>query len=186
MAIHIYFGPPGCGKSTYAAMLAKKNSKKNIRTFCNFRVRGTYFFNVRKDFGVYNISDCDILIDEASIEFSNRDWKSFPDTMVYATRMHRHAHIGTISIFSQGFDDMDLTFRRLAVKTFMLKKITPWFTVCRPIVMFSDVDRETHQIVTGYKYKVGFPKIVFMPLYWKMFDSFELKKLPDKDFELVE
>lgn len=184
--INIYYGVPGVGKSTYAAKIVRDNLKKGIKTFCNFRVKGAYLFDVLQDFGIYDISECEVIIDEAGLSMNNRNWKSFPDTCIYAFKMYRHFDIKTIHIFSQAFDDCDITVRRLTTKTYLLTKIPFTSIICiRRIEMYNGIDEVTHKPATMYKFKIGFPKLVWGRRYWKYFNSFERIKLKEKEFELV-
>ena len=75
MAVKIFFGVPGSGKTTHAAIIVYRNSKKHFTTYANVPIAGSYFYDA-KMLGKFLISDCDLIIDEASIDFNNRKFKS--------------------------------------------------------------------------------------------------------------
>ena len=108
LQLNVYFGVPGSGKTTYAAYLARKAQKESIvirlckRFPCRFTnwilsgnnwkraypvwsnvpIKGTYQLNAKSDIGVYMIQNGKMIIDEAGVEFNNRDYKAFPKTAI--------------------------------------------------------------------------------------------------------
>ena len=70
--LSVYFGVPGCGKSTHAAYIVQKNLKKGIKTYVNYPISGGYLFDPLVDLGNFDISNCDLILDEASIVKINR------------------------------------------------------------------------------------------------------------------
>ena len=71
MSLSIYFGVPGCGKSTHAASVVYHNLKKGWPTYCNFPVKGAFLID-DKDIGKFSLTDCYLIIDEASITYNSR------------------------------------------------------------------------------------------------------------------
>ena len=93
----VYFGVPGSGKTTFAAYLAKKRLKKRGRVLSNVNIKGTY--EVKKDdIGQYMIKNCLLLIDEAGVDYNNRNYKKFDDDSTYFFKYHRHYNVD-IAIF---------------------------------------------------------------------------------------
>lgn len=104
LQLNVYFGVPGSGKTTYAAYLAReaqreskvlrlcrrfpnrftnwilngKNWKRPYPVWSNVPISGTLRINAKEDLGVHLIQDGKLIIDEAGVEFNNRDYKSFP------------------------------------------------------------------------------------------------------------
>lgn len=207
--VNVYFGVPGSGKTTYAAYLAKVASHKtlayrieqkynryaivkflfrNVRqpldVYSNVPIIGTYNIDPKRDLGVYLVQDGKIIIDEASIEYNNRNFKSLPQDTIKFFKLHRHYHT-SIDVFSQSFDDMDITLRRLAHSYFLVKKsLFPYFIKVKKIYRKVGIDENTHQIADLFNF--GFPflddQYIFMPTLWKMFDSYDAPELPRKDF----
>lgn len=179
--INIYFGSPGCGKTTHAAYIVRKCKRRKIPVFSNVPIKGAYLYNPQVDLGVYDISDCVVIIDEASIEFNSRYYKDMSKGIIYFLKMFRHFHIRAIYVYSQAADDMDITLRRLCKNYYMIKKIGYWSFIHRIKIKEDVVDG---QLVSIYKYAIGLPKVIFRPLYYRMFDSWSRIELPKKQFEL--
>lgn len=208
LVLNVYFGVPGAGKTTYAAYLARaaaresiviklcrrfpcrfanwildgKNWKRKINVFSNVPIKGTFQLDARSDIGVHMISDGKMIIDEAGVEFNNRNYKSFPQQSIKFFKYHRHYGV-SVDVFSQSFDDMDVTIRRLAQNFFVVKRsLIPFFVVTKRIRRKVGVDDQTHQICDWYHF--GLPvldsKWIFCPPLWKMFDSYDYEELPPK------
>ena len=208
--VRIFFGVPGSGKTTYAAHLAKLASRKSLSyrlkqkfpnnrliqiffrsakaplpVYSNVPILGTYKLDPKTDLGRWQIEDCKIIIDEASIEYNNRKFKDLSPEAIKFFKLHRH--YGTsIDVFSQSYDDMDITLRRLAHDFYLVRKsILPFFIVIRRIKRKVGIDENTHQIADLYRF--GFPLLddiyVFMPSVWRLFDSYDAPQLPVKNFE---
>lgn len=185
--VKMFFGPPGCGKSTFAARVVYLNNKKGFKTFSNYPIQGAYLFDPLTDLGVFNISDCDIIIDEASIEFHSRKFKTFSDVLIEFFKKNRHYHIRDIYIFSQGWDDVDKVIRTITVRYYIMRKsLLPHFSYYRRISRnYGEIDKLSKQIIDGYSYVPFSRRYIFLPKYWNMFDSYEHKPLPEKEFILI-
>lgn len=211
--LNVYFGVPGSGKTTFAAYLAKQCSReswviKAIRrwpdnaflkflgttfpfrratpVWSNVPITGAYKLNPQEDIGHYMICGGKIIIDEAGIEYNNRSFKTFPPEAIYFYKYHRH-YTTSIDVFSQSYDDMDITLRRLAQNFYVVKKsLVPYCVTCRLIRRKVGVDDGTHQIADLYS--MGLPVLdtrrVFSPPLWKLFNSYSRKELPEKVWEV--
>ena len=208
LQLNVYFGVPGSGKTTYAAHLARacsresiiiklckrfpnrftrwilkgNNWKRKIPVWSNVPIDGTLKLNAKEDIGVYQIQDGKMIIDEAGVEFNNRDYKSFPKSAVKFFKYHRHYGV-SVDVFSQSFEDMDVTLRRLAQNFYVVKRsMLPFFVVTKRIRRKVGIDDNTHQLCDHYSF--GFPvldtKWIFCPPLWKMFDSYDFEELPPK------
>ena len=111
MGIKIFFGVPGSGKTTLAAKFVHDNLKHGIKTFSNVPIKGALLFET-SDLGVYDISDGCMVLDEAGIAFNNRKFKTLSQSTIEWLKLHRHYGIRDIYVFSQSYDDMDITLRR--------------------------------------------------------------------------
>lgn len=186
--VSVYFGLPGSGKSTYAAYLAKCCQKMDIDVYSNVPIAGCYRLNCKEDLGVYSVENAKIIIDEAGLEFNNRDFKSFPKNVLEFMKLHRHAHT-SIDVFSQSWSDMDLKIRQLAQRYFLVKRSRiPYFVKIVPIHKRVGVNELTKEICDEYYFVPGIlglfeAKRVFMPSVWDMFDSYEMPKYEKKQFE---
>lgn len=186
MAVKIFFGAPGSGKSTHAASVVYRNLRKGFPTFANFDVLGAYRYDTKEDLGEYDISECDLIIDEAGIDYNNRQYKVMPLKQIDWFKKYRHHKVRDIYIYSQSFEDMDITLRRLAVEMYHVKRsIIPFLMYTRRIGVDFDIDDETHQAIDKYWFIPFSKRYYFMPLYWHMFDSWEAPKLKPKRWHNV-
>lgn len=210
--LNVYFGVPGSGKTTFAAYLTKwalheniiislcrkydnrftrliLNTgylKRRIDVYSNVPITGAYVLNAKTDIGNYMIENAKIIIDEAGIEYNNRNFKSFPQEAIYFYKYHRHYQT-SVDVFSQSFEDMDVTLRRLAQNFYVVRKsLIPFCVVARRIRRKVGVDEQTKQIADLYA--MGVPvldtKRIFSPPLWKMFNSYSRKELPEKDWSV--
>ena len=116
LRLSVYFGVPGAGKTTFAAYLVRQAQREScIIKFCrvhsgrlcrwilasglfkraypvwsNVEIRGAYRIEPKADLGVYQIEDGSLIIDEAGIEFNNRQYKSLPVEVIRWLKLHRH------------------------------------------------------------------------------------------------
>lgn len=194
--VSLYFGLPGCGKTTFLTKIAQQELKKIKRkksnytdVFCNFYCKGTKRLDYKKDFGIYQIENALILIDEASLEQDSRDFKTLTFEKKQALLLHRH--YGNDIIFStQQYNGVDLKIRNIVQKLYYCRKIA-FFTIAYrvpPAIVFPEA---TGEIVQGYQ-KPSFLqkwltlKICFRPFYYKFFNSFDAPILKYKEWALFD
>lgn len=210
--LNVYFGVPGSGKTTFAAWLTRQSLKESLvarlckrwpdnplcrrilesdyfrrglPVWSNVPITGAYKLDPQKDIGHYMILGGKVIIDEAGIEYNNRSFKTFPPEAIYFYKYHRHYQT-SVDVFSQSYDDMDVTLRRLAQHFYVVKKsLVPFCVTCRLIRRKVGVDDQTHQIADLYS--MGVPLLdtrrIFCPTLWKMFNSYSRKELPSKAWE---
>lgn len=189
----IYFGVPGSGKTTFAAYFTKKMLKKGYsklrvrkskRVLCNVPIKGSYKVT-KDDIGHYMISNCLLLLDEAGIDYNNRNFKNFSKEETYFFKYHRHYKCDIV-LFSQDHEDMDLKLRKLATRIYVVRKsILPGFVYRREIKKKIGIDKMTKQIIDEYYFTFFLfgTKYIYCPKLWNMFDSFNYKEFPEKEFE---
>jgi len=182
-SLFVYFGVPGSGKTTFAAWIAKRVLKRRGRVWSNVPIKGTVKLNPVEDIGRVLIQDGHVIIDEAGVEYNNRDFKTFSKESTYFYKHHRHYRV-TVHLFSQGFDDMDKKLRTLATSLFVVKKSLIPFLIRRyRISKKVGINELTKEICDEY-YKVPFSsKWIFCPVLWDMFDTYSIKTLPEKEWE---
>lgn len=192
--IRIFFGSPGAGKTTLVHFLCKHS--KYARYICNFDSKLIPDRLDPKKLGYYSIPEnTKLFIDEAGICFNNRQFKSLGIKTIEYLKKHRHEKVD-IDFFSQSWEDIDITVRRLADELWYIKRIGP-FTFCRKIQKFVAPPRQENdwQIMDGYRFRgllwkfipfIGFRSwfVCFRPLYYKYFDSFDKLPLPKYPFAL--
>lgn len=181
-----YFGVPGSGKTTFAAYLTKKALKKKKNVFSNVSLKGAYAIS-KEDIGKYDMSNGLILCDEAGVEFNNRNYaKNFADYQIDFLKHHRHYN-DDLCFFSQYWNDIDVTLRRLSTRLFLLKPcFIPFCVKRKKIGKRIGIDKETKQIIDEYYFVPFFffgTKYIFSPPLWKMFNTHEKKPLISKQFK---
>ena len=181
-SLYVYFAPPGHGKSTYAAYITKRVLKKGGKIWSNVPIKGAIKLDTAEDIGKNLIQNGHVIIDEAGIEYNNRDFKTFSKESLHFYKHHRHYQT-TIHLFSQGFDDMDKKLRTLATHLYVIKKsLIPFFIRRYQISKKVGINEMTKDICDEY-YKVPFSsKYIFAPVLWDMFDTHSIKELPEKEW----
>ena len=96
MSVSLYFGLPGCGKTTLLTSRAVKavNSKRYKYVYCNVHIAVpgvTYIDNYC--IGKYNLSDAKLLIDEATLFADSRAYKDFDKGKLTYFLEHRHYNV---------------------------------------------------------------------------------------------
>lgn len=182
--VSIYFGVPGSGKTTYAAYLARHDLKRGIPVWSNVPITGCYQLDPKNDIGNYMISGGRVIIDEAGIEYNNRDFKDFSKKSLYFYKYHRHYQLA-IDVFSQGFDDMDKKIRTLAQRLYVVKKgLLPWFIHRRQIKKRVGINDMSKEIIDEYYFVPWSTKIIFSPPLWKMFNTISREEYPRKEWKM--
>lgn len=196
--IRTFFGSPGCGKTTTAVKLLVKARKRYSHQYANF-------YHTVPGAGVANLSGLGqwsfrpgsyIVVDEAGIEYNNRKYNDLPQHTIAWYKLHRHYRCD-VDIFSQSWDDMDKTIRRLTNELWYMYRIGPW-TLCRRVYRRVTVDKNTEQIIDGYKMasmlwlliwplQLGWPfdkkfTLTFRPFYYRYFDSWDTPDTCIRDF----
>ena len=181
----IYFGVPGSGKTTFAAWLTKYDLKHKIPVYSNVLLKGAYAVE-KEDIGVFSIHDGRLIIDEAGAEFNNRKWKSLTEEQIRWFKKHRHFGVD-IAVFSQSYDDCDVTLRRLATCLYLVKRsLIPGFVKRKRILKKIGINKDTRQIEDQYYFQfLGF-RYIFCPPLWKLFKKEERYELPEKEFEVYQ
>lgn len=188
--IRIFFGNPGCGKTTCMIRNMKKMHKypKTLHyKLCNLPVLSlfmsykyplidVYYSNFEsalsdnitlKDLGKWTLPEHSYLcVDESGIEYNSRKYKSLPQETIAWYKLYRHYKVDIIDFVSQSWEDMDVTIRRLADELWYLRKLGP-FTLVRRIYKWTGIDKETHQIMDMYKFGSFLRRVLPPPFHRK-------------------
>lgn len=198
--VSLFFGLPGCGKTTLLTRFALKGVKKYKNVYCNIdlNVPGVKRI-INSDVGRYDLRDSLILIDEATLFAFSRNYKSIEFSLIRYMAQHRHFKVD-VFFFSQAWDSLDKVIRTITDRVFFVYKgflFRGWTYYYRiPYkIMFPDEKKgnsKIGEIIQGYS-KPPFIVRLFKgrirrKKYYKYFDSFntyELPQLPNRTPELV-
>lgn len=180
--VRVWFGVPGSGKTSMAALLSRYSRNEHVNVLSNFELKGAYKVDA-SDLGVYDMSfegdGCHCILDEASSDFDNRNFKKFAssDAKDYFS-FHRHQN-NMVDVFSQGYDiDKRIRDRTAASGLFHLKKfVIPGFVFYRQIRKILFIKKDDKQIVDGFQY-MGLPRFIYSRSVWSDFDTLDLTHCP--------
>lgn len=178
-----YFGLPGCGKSTFLTMMARKelrriqNGKSKYKhVLTNFYCEGCESIDYRV-LGHYEIRDSLILLDEITLDADSRNFKQFDSFHKHFFLMHRHYGCDIV-YFTQQYDGVDKKIRDITVDLFFVRRLGP-FSIAKRIWRILDINEQTKEIVQGYRFSNFFEllfmfpfKFCFRPRWYKYFDSY--------------
>lgn len=200
MSVRLFFGLPGAGKTTLMASLAIKGVKdkryKNVYGNVHMKIDGyTYIDN--DCIGKFDLSDCLLLIDEATLFADSRRYKEFDKGKLEYFLEHRHFN-ADICLFTQQWDGVDRKIRVITDRVYYIYKgwlLGHWFSTYYRIpygIIIPDPHKDKSseklgEIVQGYCkphliIRMFAPKL-YRPKYYKYFDSWErreMDKLPIK------
>ena len=194
MAVSLYFGLPGCGKTTMLSALALKGVRDKryqyVYSNVHLNIPGVIFID-NECIGKYELRDCLLLIDEATLFADSRDYKQFSKSRMEYFLEHRHRNVDIV-LFTQQWDGVDRKIRVITDRVYYVFKpflLGHWLTKCWKIpygILFPDPKRsgdKLGEIVQGYSKPNIFVRLfavrLWRPLYYKYFDSWELTPLPD-------
>lgn len=177
--LDVYMGKKGSGKTTHATYMALKYIKDGWNVYSNFYIPGTYYYDVN-DFGSYQFKEHSLIIcDEAGILFNNRDFKTLKQQVRDFLALQRK-YSNKVIMYSQSYN-VDKAIRDLADNLYTITKVARVLTFVRHInkrIGIKNDGESGGQLIEEYKY-VGLPKIVFIPRYTCLFDSFDRPKLEE-------
>lgn len=180
--LSVYFGVPGSGKTTFAAWLTKRDLKHGLKVWSNVPITGAYQLEPKQDIGTYMIANGRVIIDEAGIEYNNRDFKEFSKKSLYFYKYHRHYETA-VDVFSQGFDDMDKKLRTLAQRYYVVKKsLIPFFIYRQRIGKRVGINEVSKEIIDEYFFVPFGRRYIFSPLLWNMFNTISREDYPEKEW----
>lgn len=198
--ICLYFGLPGCGKTTMLAYIAHREASKkgvfrryeNIYSNVRLSIPGvTYIDN--ECIGKYDLSNCLLLIDEATLFADSRDFKQFSRGKLTYFLEHRHFR-SDIFLFTQQWDGVDRKIRVITDRVYYMYKTKifgHWWSRYYRIpygIIIPDPKKKGQsgeklgEIIQGYckpdLIMRIFCKRLFRPRFYKYFDSFEKPPMP--------
>lgn len=198
MAVKLFFGLPGSGKTTLMAYFAKKATSKfspykNVYSNVGLAIPGVIYID-NSCIGKYDMSNGIVLLDEATLFADSRAYKEFSKSKLSYFLLHRHYNVD-IYLFTQQWDGVDRKIRVITDRVYYVfkgKLLGKWFTSYYRIpygIIIPDLDNKKGgngeklgQIIQGYckpslLQRIFCPRL-FRPKYYKYFDSWECPELP--------
>ena len=184
------FGKKGSGKSTLLTKLAIQYSRKKWTVFTTENIPGTHNISDPRQIFCMNFPEksC-IFIDEVSLIWDNRDFKTMDKRVIEWFRYQRH-HKCRVYFFSQTFD-IDKKLRDLADDMYLVNKFLRVFVVAKhivrkPVVVHPGPDSpariDDDMVVDGPLLTLFGGRIfAFIPHWTKFFDSHSLPVLVSSD-----
>lgn len=175
------FGKKGTGKTTTLTKLSYTYSKKHWNVYSTENVPFARTF-AATNFGTFKFPpDSCVLIDEVSLIWSNRDFKTFRKSVERQFRLQRHDRL-RIYLFSQTFD-VDLKIRNLADSMYLATKLFNCITwlkqIDKSVVLTKSDSSGQSRIAEDLRFLpfLGWPfgtrVAIFIPRWARYFDSFD-------------
>lgn len=179
--LYFIFGKKGSGKSTTMTKLAYDYGNKGYQVFCTDDSIGNTFTFDPKYFGNHQFPERSVvLIDEVSLIWSNRDFKSFGKDIEKQFRFQRKDRL-IIYLFSQTFD-VDKKIRDLADAMYLAEKklnCIVWLKKIAKNPTITEADsRGESRVTENLQFEpliffwLGSRKMVWLPKWVNRFDSF--------------
>lgn len=193
-----FFGFPGCGKTTHLAKTAVSTQRMIDRGLSRYKY---VYTNAEIDYpgirlikwdyiGMYDYTDCLILIDEVGLNAHCRSYDRFPQRIVEWFCTHRHDRCD-LYFYAQYYNQADKTIREVTEKLFYMRKsIIPGRTRIIKIPKTILIPKDTGDIKEGYRMP-NFIERIFLAKgfsrrkYYKYFNSWSsyTTRLPAKYIE---
>lgn len=195
MAVKLFFGLPGSGKTTLMCKMAIDGvrSKRYKYVYGNVQMKvDGYTYIDNECIGKYDLSDCLILIDEATLFADSRRYKEFSKEKMEYFLLHRHYN-ADICLFTQQWDGVDRKIRVITDRVYYIYKgkllgllFSTYYRIPYGIIIPDPnkkgaTGEKLGEIIQGYCkpnliIRLFAPKL-FRPKYYKYFDSWERVKL---------
>ena len=180
------FGKKGAGKTTLLTKIAIKYLKEGYRVFSNVEIFGCYKLDPADIGFVQYPPNSVLLIDEVSLIWDNRNFKSFKPEVAKYFRLMRH-YKNIIFLFSQNFD-IDKKIRDLCDQMYLASNLFGFISVARKIKKVPTLHQPSED-KDGSRSNEGFitenftfyPPTewiwTYIPRYLKFFNSFEVEPM---------
>lgn len=195
----LFFGLPGCGKTTtlskiaYTESIKKGRARRYQNIYSNVRLSIPGVTYIDNDcIGKYDLSNCLLLIDEATLFADSRDFKKFDIGKLTYFLEHRH-YKADIYLFTQQWDGVDRKIRVITDRVYYMYKtpfighwISKYYRIPYGIIIPDPKRNQSGEklgdIVQGYSKPDLIQRLfchrIFRPKYYKYFDSWERPHLP--------
>lgn len=182
--IECLFAPPGVGKTIVLSKLGYQHKKKKWEVFSTDSNLGYKFIPPEKlgKFVFDKSKDNLLLIDEVSILYNNRNYKTFSKELITFFKKHRHQHVKII-MASQDYADMDKVIRKLCTRYYILDRFCGLWVrgrrVKKNIALTQAMGEQCGTIAEEYVYDSfwsrGSRVYAFLPRWINTVDSYDLE-----------
>lgn len=197
MSCTLYFGLPGSGKTTTVCMMAIQEQIRIERgvspykhVYCNIPIMYPGICTLdTKWLAERYIHDGALFIDEGTLLFDARDYKSFDFAIKQFVLLHRHAKCD-LFFYCQSANSLDKRIREITDKVFYVHK----GVLRRGITYLNAIDYNiaipghkdpAGDILEGYKQKSKWAKLLDKRFrrkdYYKYFDSWDCSALAERE-----
>lgn len=194
--LYFYFGKKGSGKSTLLSRIAYENIKKGKTVYSQeemafkVKIKGCRKKVIVKTIhidprNIYNYTfpvGSVVLIDEASLLWSNRDFKNFDKNIVNWFQQQRKYKV-TVHLFSVSFD-IDKKIRDLCDEMYIVRKYARVFSVAQHVVRKPVIVHPQGEAPASIQDDIvedglilapfGGIKISFIPRWSRYFDTYKV------------
>lgn len=185
------FAKKGQGKSTFLAKQAVIHLRRGWKVYSTEQIPGCTFLPIKDLCNVALEPASLLLIDEVSLIWHARDFKSMPKSTIEWFKLQRHRRIKVI-MCSQTWD-VDKAIRSLCDELWILRKVLRVWSYGKRILRQMDIieaqGESESRIVENLKYDsllffwAGSRSLTFIPAWIWYFDSFAAPPLPYKSLE---
>lgn len=185
MSVTCYYGLPGSGKTTVLTAIAQQElqrirlgKSKYSAVMTNFYCRNCDVFKTA-DIESRTFRRCLILIDEITLIWDSRNFKTFPDSVKDFFTLHRHLHTDVIYA-TQYYQNVDKRIRDVTDTTYRVRKIGK-FHLCSRERLAVQYPEETGEIIIGYKRPTPLQLLSGAKIFYgvKWYDFFDTHEMPD-------
>ena len=185
MSVTCFYGLPGSGKTTVLCALAQKElqrirlgKSKYSAVLTNFYCRNCDVFEPKRDIPLKTFRRCLILIDEITLVWDSRNFKTFPDEIKNFFTLHRHLKSDVIYA-TQYYQNVDKRIRDVTDTTFRVRKFFGKWHLCSRERMAVQYPEDTGEIIIGYKKPTPLQlfsgaKLIYGGRYYDFFDTHEM------------
>lgn len=182
--LNYFFGKKGAGKSLLMVSYMLKYMKRGYTIYSDIpglNIQGVRQISAKDLDEFIPTSDSVLFLDEVGISFDNRKFKSFSDGARDFFKFQRKYKV-IVFMNSQSFD-VDKKIRDLIDKYYLIQSFGNVICLCRPInrkvALVEATAQGESRVADNLKFAPFWEwKWLYMPAYFKYFDSFEAPQKP--------
>lgn len=177
--LNYFFGKKGAGKSLLMVSYMLKYMSKGFTIYSDIpalNIPGVRQINAKDLDSFVPTADSALFLDEVGITFDNRKFKMFTDGTRDFFKFQRKYKV-VVFMNSQSFD-VDKKIRDLVDKYYLIQSFGNVICLCRPIkrkvALVEASSQGESRVADNLKFAPFWEwKLLYMPQYFKYFDSFE-------------